>query len=235
MLTGPETVDYGRTSFVPTKINYIDAEPGVKRVRRTFGSAESKLRKYNPGRYLARSADLASREAEAVTDVAGNVQAQNVRAANRASALDARSATRVNMFNKQVGIREAEANAANRAAHRSRISGDLSNIGTMFGQMSRDEKLETANQEYNQRYFDLLEGYQSDLYGEPETLAPTAPTTLRNQQVIQRPEEQEMDNSLFQGSIELPYSQGLEDYQLPRFRGGGSLTHRLRLRNLKTG
>jgi len=231
LISGPEEVDYGRTSFTPAKVNYASAEPGVQRIRRTFGNAESKLRRYNPNRYMSRMGDLAARESDAVTGHAGQIQTYNTQAANRANLLDAQNATRVNMFNKQIGISEAEANAANRGAWRGRMSANLANIGTIGGQMARDERLYEAQDnyntmmgDYNQELLKILRGYGNDDTSSGEQLA-LPPITGYNPDAI--PDIQSEEN-LFKGSIPLnnPFNY--------RFANGGDLTHRLRLRNFKS-
>ena len=153
----------------------------------------------NPNRYMARINALASGEADAITAHAGQIQGRNVESTNRANIVDAQNATRTNMFNKQMSIREAEANAANRAAWKSRMSANLANIGTMGGQIARDDRLQKASDSAQDRYFKILEEQNRMLGGYPE--------------------EEDLYN---------------ETLPLSSFAGGGSLTHRLRLRNFKS-
>jgi len=229
LASGPEKVDYGQIGYTPTNVSHISAESGIKRIRRNYGNAEAKLRKYNPNRYLARMNELAAGEAGAVTDYAGGVQAKNVEATNRANIVDSRQAMQTNMFNKRVAMSEAEANAANRAANQSRISANVANIGTMAGQMARDEKLDAMQQGRHEDMMGIYQGYldiQNPSFDES-----------RDKQLILPPAMGYNPDLIPDiGAEEDLYSGTLPLYNMPnyRFAGGGNLTHRLRLRNLKS-
>lgn len=248
MIGGPEEVDYGNVGFTPTKREYVSAEPGIQRIRRTFGNAESKLRKYNPGRYMARMGDLASRESDAVTGQSANIQAINAQTANRANLTDVSMANKANLFNKQIGIAEAEANAANRGVNKSRISGNLANIGTISGQMARDDRLFDAQENYNQQMFDYMREKDEYMYGNPETVSSGAyPQMAESDFMTNLPMEAfqidgmpiNVDPNLQTPPDSIPGYENViqrNQFQLPQYRlaSGGDLSHRLRLRPFKT-
>jgi len=133
------------------------------------------------------------------------------------------------MFNKQVAMSEAEANAKNRAANQSRTSANVANLGTMAGEMSRDEKMMIEQAKARKEYFDLLKDQDQMIKGygnqnidrSSQVILPPGYNPDLMADII--PEE-----DMFSGAIPL-YNPSTY-----RFADGGNLTHRLRLRNFKT-
>ena len=240
MAQGPEEVDYDRVGYSPTNVTTRSADPGIQRVRQTYGNASNKIRKLNPSRYLARSAGLAAGEADAITSVAGQVAGENTRAINRGAELDSMNANRANLTNANIGIQEAQANAANRAANKSRISANLANIGTMSGQISRDSKLMGEQSRRNS----ILENHLRELR-ELRTGVPRESTTealsFNDFSIDETPYLETPEIGLNTGN-ETPFgfddplqpesfaNQNRLQYR-PSFKaGGGSIAHRLRMR-----
>lgn len=159
LIGGPEKVDYGKTSYVPMRPTLMSTAPGIGRIRQGFGNASKKTRMYNPSRAMAMEAELAAQEAGAITDYSLGVESQNINAINRANEFNAQAGTSANFRNQDIAIGEDEANAANRAAWKSRMSADLANLGTMFGQRARDEKEYAAQDERNR----ILKEYLGEL------------------------------------------------------------------------
>ncbi|NJN97927.1 MAG: hypothetical protein HC875_29560 [Anaerolineales bacterium] len=164
---------------------------------------------------------MSSQEAGAVGDYAGKINLGNVESQNRASTYDAMNRSRVDMFNKQTNIAEAEANAANRAAWQSRISGNLANMGTMFGQKARDDKMydmqEKTQQDWmkiNQGYLDILGGMAPGvspmMYTQQPPVVPINPDVMADLEAMKW---------LYKNTLPAPYS----------FSRGGNLSHRLRM------
>jgi hypothetical protein len=141
MLTPVEKVDYGQVGFVPTRVTPMSPESGINRIKSTFGNVKGQMRRLNPQGYLNRMNDIGSQEAEAISDYSGKIGIANNENINKASLLDAQQQNRTNMFNSQVAMQEAEANAANRGMKRSITDAYLMNLGTQFGQKARDTKM----------------------------------------------------------------------------------------------
>ena len=96
-------------------------------------------------------------EAEAIGDYTENTTARNAGMKNQSAMLDSQNRSRLSMMNADIGMREAEANAANRGAKKSVTDMYLNNMFTQFGQKSRDDKSYASQENYNNR---MLEIYQ---------------------------------------------------------------------------
>jgi len=208
-LSKPETVDYPSVGYDKADPTLRSADPGIQRLRTIFGNARNRIRKYNPSGGLARESELASREADAVTQVAGQVDESNQRASNTLAGLNAQLKTRVDLTNASTEAAESDANAANRGSRLTNISANIANLGTISGQMSKDEKLLSEQIRSNKKWEDLYEQKQNDLYGEPDLALASSV-----------------------GEIEDPLAQ----YEDPRlgYRNGGSLAKRIGFRKFKT-
>jgi len=155
LLRRPEKVDYQQASFTPTQVAPISSEAGIQNIKRSFGSSRERLRRLNPRGYMNNLSNIAASEAEAIGSYTGQIQAQNAETQNRASMMDSQNRSRLSMFNTQVGMQEAEANAANRGARKTAIDANTNQLFTQIGQKSRDDKMMTAQEDYQNQMIGL--------------------------------------------------------------------------------
>ena len=165
----PEEVDYQQVRFTPTKVSPIDSSAGIERVKRSLGNTKERLRRLNPRGYRNSLISMGAKEAEIIGDMSARNAARNAAMQNQAYARDAQGRLRTNLVNTQIGISEAEANAANRAALRAKRESYLNNLFTQAGQKSRDDKAYAMQEGYQEDYMDLL-NRQVDLWGDSDSL-----------------------------------------------------------------
>lgn len=164
----PEKVSYKQATFSPTNFTPISTESGIGRIKRSFGNTRERLRRLNPRMYMNQLANLGAAEAETIGDYTGQIQGANAQGQNQASMMDSQNRSRLSMFNTQVGMQEAEANAANRAMKKTTTSANLNNLFTQVGQKARDTKLSEAQADYQDKMFELQKGYQ-DIWKDSST------------------------------------------------------------------
>jgi len=162
----PEKVEYQRARYTPVKPALMDSTQQVEGVRSAFDTANLQMRQTSPKDFLRRRTASATQEAGAVAGVRGGVQQANVGISNRADEINARNRLYAEQMNTQVGMREQDANAANRAMLESTKDMYRNQIFTQAGQYARDVKLGKANEAYNQRYLDIIEGEKDVLGGD---------------------------------------------------------------------
>ena len=166
MIRRPEKVDYEQASYVPTKFTPISTETGINRIRRSYGNTREQLRRLNPRMYRNQLANLGAAEAETIGDYTGQLEGANAEIKNRALLTDSQNVNKVNMFNTQVGMQEAEANAANRGAKRSAVDAHMMNLATNIGRKARDTKLYEMQDKKQDQMVELQKGWQS-IYKNP--------------------------------------------------------------------
>jgi len=161
----PEEVKYQRAKYTPVSPALLDSTQQVEDVRGAFNTANLQMRQASPKDFLRRRTASATQEAGAIAGVRGGVQQANVGIRNRADELNARNRLYAEQMNTQIGMREQDANAANRAMDRSVEDMYLNQLFTQAGQYARDVKMDKANEAYNQRYLDIIEGEKDSLGG----------------------------------------------------------------------
>jgi hypothetical protein len=158
-LTPVEKVRYDQASYTPTAVTPINTEAGISRIKRSFGNSREMLRRLNPRGYMNNLANMGAIEAETIGDYTSNVQGQNAEISNRASMIDSQNRSRIGMFNTQVGMQEAEANAGNRMAKRNAIGQYAANAFTQLGMKSRDDKMMEVQKNYQDQMMELQNRY----------------------------------------------------------------------------
>jgi hypothetical protein len=148
ILRRPEKVSYEQARFTPTQFTPMDVSGGINRIRRSYGDARARMKRLNPRGYMNILASMGASEAESIGDYSAGVGNVNAQMRNRAYAQDAETRNRMTGMNTEIAMREAEANAANRGMRRTAIDASLNNMFTQIGQKSRDDKLNTMQQDY---------------------------------------------------------------------------------------
>jgi hypothetical protein len=161
LLREPEKVDYEQAKFTPTEFTPMNTEAGVSNIRRSFAGTRERLRRMNPRGYMNNIASLGAAEAETIGSSVSQIGLANTEQYNRVKAMDSQARNRTAMFNTQIGMQEAEANAANKGVRKTAIDANLNNTFTMMGQKARDEKLFASQKDYQDKMYELQKGYQS--------------------------------------------------------------------------
>lgn len=160
-LRKPEKVKYDQAKFTPTNFTPMNTEAGIGAIKRSFGDTKERLRRLNPRGYMNQLANLGAAEAETIGDSVSKIGLGNTQGMNQASMLDSQNRSRLGMFNTQVAMQEAEANAGNRAMRKTAIDANMNQMFTQIGQKARDTKLDLAQKNYQDQMFELQKGYQS--------------------------------------------------------------------------
>jgi hypothetical protein len=160
ILRKPEKVKYQQAKFTPTNFTAMNTEASIGAIKRSYGDTKERLRRLNPRSYMNNLANIGASEAETIGDSVSKIGLANTQGMNEASMMDSQNISRLSMFNSQVGMQEAEANAANRGRRQTAIDANMNNLFTQMGQKSRDDKM-TAMQEKNmQQNYEIQKGYQ---------------------------------------------------------------------------
>ncbi len=206
-LTPVEKVDYEQAKFTPTKVSPVDTSAGIGRIKRSFGNIVEKRRRLNPRGYMKDMINIGAAETEAIGDLTSKANVENARLKSRAYAIDSSKQGRLSMFNSQLAAREAEANAANRAKKASTVSTRIASAATQAGQIARDDKLFTAQDEQNQALIDLYNKRLNLDYGTGEE----GTAGLENEIELLNPEYNAQDNLLSIGDESIDaVSKGLD-------------------------
>jgi len=159
MMTPAEEVKYEQMRFTPTQTTALSADPGISKIKQSFGDSKASLRRLNPRGYLSSMNQLAAKEAEAIGDYSGNISNANVESANRAAIYDSQNRIRVDSTNAQIGMQEAEANAANRGMKKTATNAYLNNLATQIGQKAADDKAYDMQDKYQKGMLEVYNKY----------------------------------------------------------------------------
>jgi hypothetical protein len=139
----------------------ISREPYAREVERTFGEQERAVTRgaRTPGQYMAGRIQTATEESKAKSDIMRQIDQINREERARAEEM----AFEQQLQNLQQATREQQMQMKSEAARRNAIRQGLSSLATQFGQISSDIRRSRAQEDYRDRYLDLLSGAFPDV------------------------------------------------------------------------
>ena len=134
----------------------IDPSYQLQNVGDTFATANEQMNQVSKKDYLRRRIQSATEESRSKSGVLGQISAANTQMLNQARQINQQNRLRADSINLEAGMQEENINAANKGAWQTARDYQLSNLGTMAGEIGRDIRLTNANEKYNDRMFDAM-------------------------------------------------------------------------------
>jgi hypothetical protein len=170
---GPDKVKLPRIHYDPMNPELIDPAYQVQQAQDAFATGNEQISQVSKKDWLRRRIQSATEEGKATSGIRGATAATNTQLINQSRQYNKENQLRTDMTNLEATMQEENINAANKGAWQTARDYHLSSLGTMLGQRARDNKLDAANEKYNNTALDYIReilgnvGYTVDENGRP--------------------------------------------------------------------
>lgn len=153
---GYDKVKLGRVHAQEYNPALLDPSYQLDQVSDTFATGNEQMSQVSRKDYLRRRIQSATEESKTKSGILGQIQGVNTQMLNQAKQFNLQSKSNADTTNLNMQIQEENINAGNKGAWETARDYQLSNLGTMAGEYGRDLRLEKANEDYNNRLFEVL-------------------------------------------------------------------------------